>query len=175
MTQHVFLLGFMGSGKSHWGRVVAEKTGRPFADLDVLIEERQGKTIPEIFAESGEAGFRELERKYLHTLADFPPSIVATGGGAPCFFDNMDWMKRNGLTVYLKTPPEILLERLKKGLDRRPLLKNLNESERYDFVQNLLQERELFYLRADYTLKHAGDDAAFLKQLLALIDRNPVY
>jgi len=169
MKQHIFLLGFMGSGKSHWGRAVAEKTRHPFADLDVLIEEREGKTIPSLFAESGEAGFREIERKCLHSLADFPPSIVATGGGTPCFFDNMDWMKQNGLTVYLKMPPEILLERLKKGRDRRPLLKNLNESELYDFIQNRLIEREPFYLRADCTLEHVGDDGAFLEQLLAVI------
>jgi len=169
MTKHVFLLGFMGSGKSHWGRVVAEKTGRPFIDLDVRIEEREGKTIPEIFAESRETHFREIERKHLHSLADFPPSIVAAGGGTPCFFDNMDWMKENGLTVYLKMPPEILLKRLKNGRDRRPLLKNLNESELYNFIQNRLQEREPFYLRADCTLENTGDDGAFLEQLLAVI------
>ncbi len=175
MKQHIFLLGFMGSGKSHWGRVVAEKTRCPFIDLDALIEEREGKTIPDLFAEAGEAGFREIERKHLYSFADFPPSIVAAGGGTPCFFDNMDWMKQNGLTVYLKMPPEILLERLKKGGDQRPLLKNLSESELFVFTQNLLHEREPFYLRADCTLEHAGDDAAFLEQLLALIDQNLAY
>ena len=165
----------MGSGKSHWGSAVAEKTGCSFIDLDVLIEEREGKTIPEIFAESGETHFREIERKCLRSLADFPPSVVAAGGGTPCFSDNMNWMKKNGLTVYLKMPPEILLERLKKGCGQRLLLKNLNESNLPNFIQNRLSEREPFYLRADCTLEHAGDDAVFLKQLLALIDRSPVY
>lgn len=168
MTRHVFLIGFMGSGKTHWGRAVAEKSGRPFVDLDSMIEEREGKSIAEIFAESEEAGFRKLERKHLQSLLNVSPSIVATGGGTPCFFDNMAWMKIHGATIYLKIPIEILAKRLKNEREQRPLLKNLGEAELRDFIQNRLLEREPFYRQADCTLEHMGDDAAFLEQLMAI-------
>lgn len=161
----------MGSGKTRWGRALAQNLGCPFIDLDAEIQEKERKSIPEIFAESGESGFRELEQKYLRDLADFPPSIVATGGGTPCFFGNMDWMKKNGTTVYLKTPPEILLERLKNARAQRPLLSNVGKGELRAFIQNRLQEREPVYLQADFTLEHTSDDAAFLGHLMAFMDK----
>lgn len=169
MNGHVFLIGFMGSGKTHWGRILAEKLGAPFLDLDVFIEENEGKTIPEIFAESGENGFRVLERENLLRLAALPPSVVATGGGTPCFFDNMAWMRRHGLTIYLETPLETLFERLENEGKRRPLLKNLSEVELKDFIQSRLREREVFYRQADFILKNADDDEAFFEKLLAVI------
>lgn len=159
----------MGSGKTHWGRILAEKLGAPFLDLDEFIEKNEGKPVAEIFADSGEKGFRVLEREYLLRLAALPPAVVATGGGTPCFFDNMDWMKKNGATVYLETPPEILFERLKTEREQRPLLKNLSEAELKDFIQSRLREREVFYRQADFILKNAGDDEAFFEKLMALI------
>lgn len=169
MTRHIFLIGFMGSGKTHWGRILAEKLGAPFLDLDEFIEENEGKTVAEIFAESGENGFRILERENLLRLAALPPTLVATGGGTPCFFDNMAWMKQRGTTIYLDTLPEILFERLKNERTKRPLLQNLDDDELKHFIQNRLNEREAFYQQADFTLKNADDDEAFFEKLLAVI------
>jgi shikimate kinase len=157
MTRHIFLIGFMGSGKTHWGRVLAEKLGAPFLDLDDFIEENEGKTIAEIFAESGENAFRALEKEYLRRLAALPPTVVAAGGGTPCFFDNMAWMKQLGLTIYLETSPEILFERLKNERDQRPLLQNLDEDELKNFIQNRLNERESFYRKADIVVKSESE------------------
>jgi shikimate kinase len=167
MTRHIFLIGFMGSGKTRWGRVVAENLGSLFLDLDTLVEENEGKTIPDIFSASGEKGFRILEQECLHRLAAMPSAVVATGGGTPCFFDNMDWMKRRGTTIYLKTSPEMLCERLQNEQHNRPLLKNLDKQELLEFIQTRLSEREPYYRQADFVIEQTGDEDVFLKRLIS--------
>lgn len=166
MKKHTFLIGFMGSGKSHWGRLLASALHRPFIDLDALIEEKAGKSIAAIFAETGEAGFRELERNQLHELDNIPPAVVATGGGTPCFFDNMARMKKTGTTIYLKVRPEILVERLKKEKTQRPLLKDTDDAGLSEFIHKRLTEREPWYSQADFTLELNGGEEAFLQRFL---------
>lgn len=167
MTRHLFLIGFMGSGKTHWGKAVAAELGCPFVDLDAFIETNEGRTIAEIFAVSGETGFRVLEREYLLRLAALPPAVVATGGGTPCFFDNMGWMKQHGRTIYLKTPPEVLFERLKGGRQRRPLLKDMDDDALRAFIRERLAVREGFYNLADAILTQEGDEKAFIELLVS--------
>ncbi|MFN0037675.1 MAG: shikimate kinase [Saprospiraceae bacterium] len=157
--QHLFLVGFMGCGKTHWGRLLAEKTGLPFLDLDRLLEEKEGKTIAEIFAEIGEAAFRALEHDTLRTLEHFPPTVIATGGGTPCFFDNMGWMNSTGTTVYLKTPPDVLAERLRNEKETRPLLAGLDDLGLQRFIEQKLAEREPYYLQAEVVLEQKEDAA----------------
>ena len=123
----IFLTGFMGSGKTYWGRKLADAIDRPFYDLDQLIESRQQQSVAAVFSEAGEATFRELERETLHQTTALPPAIVATGGGTPCFFDNMTWMNEVGLTIFLDTPAAILADRLKHERAFRPLLATVNE------------------------------------------------
>ena len=139
----------MGSGKTYLGERLATHLNRPFFDLDRLLEAGEGETIPTIFAEKGEAAFRDLERKYLHTLENQAPAVVSTGGGTPCFFDNMDWMKAHGTTVYLETPVEVLYERLRREQAGRPLLTGLNDGELLDFIEKKLREREEWYRQAE--------------------------
>lgn len=148
MTRHLFLIGFMGSGKSWWGRALAEHSGQPFIDLDAFVEASAGQSIAGIFAEAGETGFRLLEHDCLRRLATLPPAIVATGGGTPCFFDNMDWMNRQGRTAYLQTPPEVLFERLRTQREHRPLLRNLDDAGLQAFIRERLDAREPFYRQA---------------------------
>lgn len=169
MTRHIFLIGFMGSGKTHWGKVLAERLGCAFLDLDAYIENNEGKTIPEIFADSGEDGFRILERENLHRLAALPPAVVATGGGTPCFFNNMRWMKRHGVTIYLKTSPEILFERLKNERAQRPLLKDLDDEALRAFIRERLETREHFYRYADFVWENTHDESLVLKKLVHYI------
>ena len=169
MSKHVFLIGFMGSGKTHWGRKAAVALSRPFLDLDARIEAREGKSIARIFGENGEAGFRELEKQCLRDLKGLPPSIIATGGGTPCFFDNMAWMRAHGHVVYLKTPPEILFERLKPEREQRPLLKSLDDAGLSDFIRQRLAARAPAYERADCIIERTDDGGLFLTQLLDLI------
>ena len=103
----------MGSGKSYLGQRLANILNWDFVDMDAYLEAQEGKTISQIFEESGEPFFRALEKKYLHSTLNFDKTIVATGGGAPCFFDNIQWMKQHGQTIYLKTPTTVLVNRLK--------------------------------------------------------------
>ena len=167
MTRHLFLIGFMGSGKTHWGRILAEKSGCPFLDLDAMIEAGEGKTIAEIFTTIGENGFRVIERDYLRRLAALPPAVVATGGGTPCFFDNMDWMKQHGQTVYLKTPPEVLFERLKSERQQRPLLKDLGDAELRAFIRERLEVREPYYREAEVVMEWGEGETRFLEVLIS--------
>jgi len=169
-NHHCFLLGFMGCGKTHWGGILAQKSGLPFVDLDERVESESGQTIAEIFAEQGEKGFRALEQMALHSLAHAPDTIVATGGGTPCFFDNMDWMNANGTTVYLRVAPALLGERLRAQKGIRPLLNGIENRDLQGFIEQKIAEREPYYLAAQHIapdLKTDDDLQAWLLQVLA--------
>ncbi len=146
----IFLLGFMGSGKSYTGVRLAQQLSYPFVDLDNYIEDQQGKSIDQIFEESGEDTFRQNESDALKSMNTFENVVVACGGGTPCFFDNMDWMKKHGTTIFLDLPPTILEKRLLIGMEHRPLIKNLNKKgELLTYIENKLSERKAFYQKAD--------------------------
>jgi shikimate kinase len=163
--QHLFLIGFMGCGKTYWGRILAHQTSLPFLDLDDLIVQRTGQSIAQIFTEHGESGFRKLEQKTLKTLEEFPASIIATGGGTPCFFDNMDWMNTVGTTVYLKTAPSLLAERLRLEKEYRPLLAGVSLDDLEAFIEKKVMEREPDYMRAKVILEQSEDEGNFGKRL----------
>lgn len=147
---NLFLIGFMGSGKTHWGKIWSEKFRLSFLDLDQEIEKEMGMTVEGIFEKYGEEKFRELEKQHLRNLKGKKNILVSCGGGVPCFSDNMDWMLENGIVIYLKAGPLYLLERVINETDRRPLLKRLGKSEVLLFIENKLKEREPFYRRAHY-------------------------
>lgn len=148
----IVLIGYMGAGKTTIGKMLAQTLGCSFYDLDWYIEERYRKTVPQIFAEQGEAGFRETERKMLHEVADFEDVVISCGGGTPCFFDNIGFMNRKAQTVYLKASPEVLYKHLQMGKTERPLLKGKTEEELKQFIRESLSVREPFYSQAQYTL-----------------------
>jgi shikimate kinase len=166
MSSNIFLVGFMGSGKSHWGHIWALKYGYTFYDLDAQIEAAFGMTVEQIFEKEGEDKFRELERYYLHKLENKKRFLVACGGGTPCFFDNLDWMKNNGEIIYLKAEPEDILSRVVDETLKRPLLKEVNAAELLFFIQQKLKEREPVYLKAHHVLDVVnlnGDSLSFLQ------------
>lgn len=138
----------MGCGKSTIGRALARLLDVRFLDMDTLLEQRCGKSIGEVFAEKGEAGFRQHEREVLSDVTAEQDAIVATGGGAPCFFDNMERMNAAGLTVYFKMSPEKLAGRLEHGRTRRPLLRDKSEEELVEFIRTNIEKREQYYLQA---------------------------
>lgn len=148
----VFLIGFMGSGKTHWGKLWSVRQALQFFDLDELIEQQEQKTIEAIFDKNGETYFREKESELLKTFFEKDNCIIACGGGTPCFHDNMVWMNANGITVYLKATPNQILERVEDEKDKRPLLKKLNAAEILFFIEQKLKERELFYNQAKIIL-----------------------
>lgn len=157
MIKTCFLLGLMGSGKTWWGTRLAERLNRSFVDLDEQIESGEGLSINEIFEQVGEPGFRQLERDYLQGLAAEPTLVVATGGGTPCFFDNLAWMNANGITIYLKTPVSLLCNRLLTARETRPLLHGIPEHQLQVHLEHLLERREPFYLQAHITLDQTGE------------------
>lgn len=149
----IFLLGFMGSGKSSMGQAIANELGLRFIDLDKAIESKFGKDIPSIFATDGENHFRDLEKQTLNELLDQDDYVMACGGGTPCFFDNMDKMNEAGVTIYLKLSTDTLAERLATETEQRPLLQGKQGHELWTFVHENLTEREPDYIRAKYKVK----------------------
>ena len=142
----------MGAGKTTVGKALSKQMGLPFYDLDWYIESRMHKTVPQIFAERGEEGFRLIERNMLHEVAEFENVIISCGGGTPCFFDNMDYMNGQGDVIYLKASPEVLYKHLLMGKTERPLLKNKTPEQLISFIKEQLQIREPFYSKAKYVL-----------------------
>lgn len=144
----IFLIGFMGSGKSTLGRLVSRATGIAFIDLDNYIEGRFSRSISTIFAESGEDGFRDIERRMLHEVAEMEDVLVACGGGTPCFFDNIDYMNSKGTTVWLSADNSVLHSRLMRGRHKRPLIASLDSNGLTRFIVDALARRDPFYSRA---------------------------
>jgi len=143
----------MGVGKTTAGRELAKSLGLEFIDLDHFIQNRYNKAISQIFEEEGESKFREIENKVLKEISTFENVVVSTGGGVPCFYDNIDIMNNSGITVYLKATPELLADRLILCKDKRPLIRDKNEQELLLFVKESLRKREQFYSQAQITFE----------------------
>ena len=143
----------MGAGKTTVGKELARQLGVTFYDLDWYIETRMHKRVPEIFEESGEDGFRDIERRMLHEVAEFEDVVVSCGGGTPCFFDNMEYLNKQGDVVYLKATPDVLFKHLKMGKGIRPLLMGKNDEELLSFISEQLGKREQFYMKAGHIVE----------------------
>lgn len=146
----IFLIGYMGAGKTTLGKAFARAMGLTFVDLDWYIEERFHKTVSQIFTERGEEGFRELEKRMLHEASDFENVVISVGGGTPCFFDNMEYMNQVGETVFLDVDNKVLFRRLKVAKHQRPLLSNKTDEELMTFIQEALEKRLPYYTKAKY-------------------------
>lgn len=148
----VFLIGMMGSGKSYWSSKIAKKLKCGSYDLDHLVENLEEKSIAEIFAEDGEEYFRKAEAKLLRWFEEKKSFVLATGGGTPCLNNNMEWMNKNGITIWIDETPETMAERLKPAKAHRPLISDLSDNELVDFLSNKLLERTAAYSQAKYRL-----------------------
>lgn len=171
--QTIFLIGYMGSGKTTTGKLLAKKLNLQFIDTDMFIENRYCKSISAIFEEKGETGFREIERRILLEILDFENVVVSTGGGTPCFFDNMDLMNQSGITVYLKASVDELAERLKNGKQKRPLVKGKDLEEIKTCIAANLEKREHFYNQAAFIFetKNFFSKGSFKYQIERLIKK----
>ncbi|MDR0832851.1 MAG: shikimate kinase [Candidatus Symbiothrix sp.] len=160
--QKIFLIGYMGAGKTTVGKHLAQALGLQFIDLDQFIENRYHKKVSELFAEKGETGFRELEKKALLEVSEFEDVIISTGGGTPCFFDNMQVMNAIGQTIYLKIPAGELAARLIKSSHKgtRPLLNGKTDDEIRQFVRDNLAAREPFYNQSSHIFEAGNLEVA---------------
>ncbi len=150
--KRIVLIGYMGAGKTTIGRQLAMTLGLQFYDLDWYIEMRYRKRVAQIFAEMGEDGFRDLEHRMLHEVAEFEDVVLSCGGGTPCFYDNMEYLNSLAETVYLKASPEVLTIHLRMGKTERPLIKGKSPEELEQYIQESLSKRESYYKRAKHTL-----------------------
>lgn len=149
----IFLIGFMGSGKTHWGKQLAAQLTIPFYDLDDVISSKENKTIAELFAHSGEEAFRVKEREVLESLIEENASmVVSCGGGTPCFFNNIERMKKYGVVIWLNTHVEVLVHRLTIEKSTRPLIKNVPDTDLRSFIIRKLNERRMYYEQADVVI-----------------------
>ncbi len=165
IMQRIFLIGYMGSGKTSMGKLLATQLAYDFVDLDAYIEAKYHKTISQIFAEKGENKFREIERDCLRLVGEFERAIISTGGGSPCYFHNMDYMNAHGLTIYLRLTPEQLAVRLETSrAGKRPLLADRKGEELRQFITEGLLTREPFYSQARVIL--SGSDEEIIEKIL---------
>ncbi len=146
-----YLTGFMGSGKTHFGKLWAEDNSLVFYDLDELIESKAGMAIQDIFATHGEAYFRSCEALVLRDTIHLNDCIIACGGGTACYFDNMEWMNKNGCSIFLNETENNIYLHLKNDKKERPLLDN-TEISLQNFIRTKLAERLVFYNKASFIL-----------------------
>jgi shikimate kinase len=165
-AERIFLIGMMGSGKSHWLKQMAKWNKSVGYDLDALIEMNEEKTIAEIFNEDGEAYFRKVESKILRWFKEKKKYIVATGGGTACAQENMDWMKKEGIVIWLDESVDVLVKRLSTEKAHRPLIADLSDHELAAFLEQKLVERHPFYKQADYRLTSDQIHESGLKKLI---------
>lgn len=156
MPTRIFLIGFMGSGKTTHGRKIARMMDYDFVDMDEWIEEQEGRSVTEIFRDNGESWFREKERMAIHALSKLEKIVISTGGGVPCHGNNMELLKASGLTVYIKLPAEALVSRLTGAKSTRPLLEGKSPMEIRQTIHTMLTEREPFYQQAHMTIDGLG-------------------
>lgn len=144
----VYLIGYPSCGKTTLGKKVAKKLGYTFVDLDLLFEEMYHTTISDFFEKYGEYAFRINEQKLLHSTSEMENTVIATGGGTPCFFDNMDYINHNGISIYIRKPANFLAERLRNAKKVRPLFRNISIEDLLIYIETQLAEREPYYLKA---------------------------
>jgi shikimate kinase len=163
----IFLIGFMGSGKTHWGKLLSAKLKLPFFDLDAVIIKTENKSVSDIFTEKGEEYFRYKEKEVLEELVnDHDKFILSCGGGTPCFFNSIEFMKKNGIVIWLNTSIGILKERLLKEKMSRPLVRTIGDAELKNYIIRKLGERKMYYERADIMVH---EDAVSLENLIELL------
>jgi len=168
MGKLIYLIGFMGSGKSTVGKMLARKMDYRFIDLDAMIESNYRITIPDLFNRFDEAAFRKVEQATLKETFDFSGTVVSTGGGTPCFFDNMELINRNGTSVYLKMHPRSLFDRLMSSKKKRPLLEKRSREDILDYITGELEKRDEYYMQAHHIVKGENLD---MNALLMILNR----
>lgn len=152
-TMRIYLIGYMGCGKSTAGKQLAAALAYSFLDLDDLLEKNQGRTISDIFASDGEQAFREIEKETLHSTFIMDNVVIATGGGAPCFFDNIHQMNKNGETIYIDMTTVELIDRLAGQIEHRPILNGKSNDELHQFIGDALEKRNPFYRKAKFSVE----------------------
>lgn len=152
MSKRIYLIGFMGSGKSTFGKKLAKELDLPFIDLDKEVEIKAKCSITDIFKYLGEDTFRKMESDTLHELSDRDEFVMATGGGTPCYFNNIDFINKKGKSIYIELDVQSIYNRLSQAKNIRPTIKDKKEEELMQFIKDKLKEREPIYKQAAVTI-----------------------
>ncbi len=160
----IYLIGYMGSGKSTLGRGLAEALGISWIDLDTEIETRYKVSIPDFFSKYGETAFRDVEHKVLNDISSTHDLVVSTGGGIPCFHNNMELMNQTGMTIYLSASPKVILTRIGPYAWKRPLFKQMDGTDVLEKITRHLKSREKFYRQAKIIIDATNPDITELKK-----------
>ncbi len=168
----VYLIGYMGSGKTTTSKRLASVLGLPCYDLDQLFEEQYKIDIPHFFERYDESLFRKLESQLLKDTLQLDQAIVATGGGTPCFYDNMQWMNEHGLTVYIQMQAESVFHRLKSSKRKRPLVAQKTDEELNEFIREHMRQRNIFYSQAHIIVKGESLDVKGLTEKILLAQKS---
>ncbi|NQD71207.1 shikimate kinase [Sphingobacterium shayense] len=172
MDKPIFLIGFMGSGKTTLGKKLAKQLNKQFIDLDEKIVQYIGMSIPEYFNQHGESEFRKLESKLLKEQTD-KNTVISTGGGSPCYFDNMEWIRNNGISLYLQLTPKALYSRLQQSnIGSRPALGGLQGDALLEFIESKLQERAPYYLQAHIHIDQISTPLEIICQSIESYEQN---
>jgi len=163
--QLIFLIGFMGVGKTTLGKKLAKSLGLAFIDSDEELEKQFKLSIPDFFKQYGEATFRKKEQAWLERL-DHKNAVISTGGGMPCFHGNIELMKEKGLVIYLERPAKEIVKRLEQGKNKRPLIAQKSEEELLEFVEDLLSKRSFYYEQADLTISREDQNVERMIELI---------
>ncbi|MBI3502834.1 MAG: AAA family ATPase [Bacteroidetes bacterium] len=167
----IFLIGYMGSGKSTVGKKLSCKLNLDFIDFDNYIENQTGKTISEIFEKDGEEKFRSMEHEYLKEIFKKENAVTSLGGGTPCFNNTIELINRNGISIYIEMTVDALVQRLIKARKKRPLIEGMNEVDLKFFIEANLEKRLPFYKQAKYTVeaknKNSDELADEIKKIVA--------
>lgn len=145
-----FIIGYKNSGKTTFGRKLAEMLNMSFVDLDEYIEQLTGESIPDLYTRLGDSGFRKLEMKHLRMIVKTDNEVISTGGGAPCHCDNMSFMERHGQVIYLMVSMDTLIRRLRKASSDRPIVKGKTEEELRSYLADLQDKCGHIYARAHH-------------------------
>lgn len=162
----IFLIGYMGSGKSTLGKGLAKALSISWIDLDTEIESRYKISISDFFSKYGEFAFRDVEHKVLKDIVKIQDIVVSTGGGVPCFHNNMDLMNKSGFTIYLKATPEIILSRIGPFAWKRPLFQKMDGEDILEKITDHLNSREIYYKQAQLTIDATQPDIQELTKLI---------
>ena len=161
----IYLIGFMGSGKSYIGKRLSAELGFQFLDLDEVIETAEKQTIANVFKTKGEDYFRNLESEHLKNTKELKNIIISTGGGTPCFFGNMDWMNENGKTTFLNPTVDILFQRLESEITKRPILANQSDETLRLFISQKLENRLKYYEKAHLIINIATFEQNIIQEI----------
>ena len=162
----IFLIGFMGSGKTTVGKKLASTLGYLFMDMDKVIEEESGMPVIRIFDEKGEDEFRRMEHDLILRIIQMEDTVISTGGGVPCFDNNLELINKHGISIYLKMKPEDLLKRLKGSKYERPLIRDLSPKELDQYIRDKLKERESHYLKSKYVIDGSHPDVPGILEMI---------